>query len=355
MTSACVTGSSRCGILAIVLKSRVPRMLVSGFVLAVAVSGLTACRTSPSVAAYVGDEHVTVAELESAVADRRNDAEIDAFAEGDPDTFTRRVLTSLVQEEVYAAAAEQYDVEVSDDDVRARIEQLLGGDDPDAVYAQLAAQGVGRADVFENIRQQLLREEIAVAEGQAEGLTEEALRAAYQQQLADTSTVRFGYITVPDQATATEVLAQLTATPARYPEIAAQYEGQYTLPAVEERSPDQLPPPLVEQAVAAEPGSGFVVPVAEIGGVVVGFVAPDPSFEEARPQLEMQAADQAAQAGGALVEEVRSDLDVTFNPRFGEFEEGQLVPSGGGVVELLEEQGEGGAEGLPTAPGTEGN
>jgi hypothetical protein len=338
-----------------VLKRRLPRMLVSGFVLAVAVSGLSACRTSPTVAAYVGDEQVTVAELESAIADRRSDAAIDAFAQGDPDAFSRRVLTSLVQEEVYAAAAERYDVEVSNDDVRARIEQLLGGDDPDAVFAQLAAQGIGRDDVFQNVRQQLLREEIAVSEGQAEGLSEEALRAAYQQQLADTSTVRFGYITVPDEATATEVLAQLTATPGRYPEIAGRYAGQYTLADVEERSPDQLPPPLVEQAVAAQPGSGFIVPVAEIGGVVVGFVAPDPTFEEIRPELELQAADQAAQAGGALVEEVRDDLDVTFNPRFGVFEEGRLVPSGGGVVELLEEQGEGGAEDLPTEPGTEGN
>ena len=49
------------------LKRRVPRIAVSGFLLAVAVSGLTACRTAPSVAAYVGDEQVTVAELDAAV------------------------------------------------------------------------------------------------------------------------------------------------------------------------------------------------------------------------------------------------------------------------------------------------
>jgi peptidyl-prolyl cis-trans isomerase SurA len=338
-----------------VLKRRVPRVFATGFVLAVAVSGLSACRTSPTVAAYVGDEQVTVAELESAVADRRDDPDIDAFAAGDPDVFSRRVLTLLVDEEVYAAAAQRYDVEVSNDEVRTRIDQLLGGDDPDAVYGQLATQGVGRADVFQNVRQQLVREQIATSEGQAEGLSEEALRAAYQQMLADDSKVRFGYITVPDPATATAVLAQLTATPDRYGEIAGQYAGDYTLAAVEERTPDQLPPPLVDQAVAAKPGTGFIVPVAEIGGVVVGFVAPDPTFEEVRPDLELQASDKAAEAGGALVEKVRADLGVTFNPRFGEFKDGQLVPSGGGVVELLEEKGEGGAEDLPTAPGPEGN
>lgn len=334
------------------LNRRLPRVLVSGFLLTVAVSGLTACRTSPAVAAYVGEEQVSVAELESAVAERRDDPEIDAFAGKDPAAYSRQVLTVLVEREVYEAAAELYEVEVSNDAVRARIQQLLGGDDPDTVYAQLAGQGIGRADVFENVRQQIIRQEIAVSAGQAEGLTEEALRAAYQQRLDDPSTLRFGYITVPDEPTAATVLAQLTATPGDYPQVAQQFAGEYTLPEVEERSPDQLPPPLVESALAARPGTGFVVPVAEIGGVVVGFVAPDPSFEEVRAELEIAAGDQAAQAGGALVEEFRGDLGVKLNPRF---DEGTVVPDGSGVVELLGEQGEGAAEDLPAAPGTDGN
>ena len=49
------------------LKRRVPRVLATGFLMAVAVSGLSGCRTSPNVAAYVGDEQVTVAELDAAV------------------------------------------------------------------------------------------------------------------------------------------------------------------------------------------------------------------------------------------------------------------------------------------------
>src|SRR5688572_18112235 len=136
-----------------VLKRRVPRVLVSGFVLAVAVAGLSACRTSPNVAAYVGEAQVSVSELESAVEDRLADERIAAFAEADEAGFTRRVLGLLVQEEVYAEAAERYDVEVDDDDVRARIEELLGEDDPDEVYGQLADQGISRQDVFENVRQ----------------------------------------------------------------------------------------------------------------------------------------------------------------------------------------------------------
>jgi peptidyl-prolyl cis-trans isomerase SurA len=314
---------------------------VSGFLLAVTVTGLTACRTSPSVAAYVGEEQVTVAELEAAVDERRTDPDIDAFAQNDPGAFTRRVLTLLVQEEVHAVAMERFDVRVDDDEVRARIEQLLGQDDPDAVFGQLATQGVARADVFENVRQQLAQQHIAEQEGQAEGLTEEALRADYDESRESLARLSFGYITTPDQAAADAVLAQLTAAPDSYGTVAAQYPGPTTLPELAERAPGDVPAPLAEQFAAAEPGTGFTLAVPEVGGVIVGFVKGIvyPTFEEVRPQLEQQAADQAVQAGSALIEEVRSDLDVTVNPRFGAFQEGQLQPGGGDLVDLLEDDG----------------
>jgi hypothetical protein len=320
-----------------VLKRRVPRVLVTGFLMAVAVSGLSGCRTSPTVAAYVGDEQVTVSQLDAALDSRRSeDPDIAKFADANEDQFTRRVLTLLVDEKVYAAAAQRYDVEVSDDDVRARIDQLLGQDDPDTVYGQLAAQGVGKEDVFENVRQQLLRQEIAVKEGKAPGLTEAGLRAAYEKSRQNPTTIRLGYIVVRDQATADAVLAQLTADPSRYAAVAAQHPGQYTLPQIEERTPDQIPGPLAQGAATAKPGTGFTVAVPEVGGVVVAFVAPYPPFEEVRPQLEQQAAAQASDAGGALVDDVRKDLDVTVNPRFGTFKDGQLAADSDGVVKLLE-------------------
>ena len=300
------------------LKRRVPRVLVSGFLLAVAVSGLTACRTSPSVAAYVGNAQVTVAELEAAVAERLRDPDIAAFAETEEAEFTRRVLGLLVQEEVYAEAAQRYDVEAGDDAVRARIRELLGEDDPDTVYGELALQGIGREDVFENVRQQLLRQRIAEADGQAEGLSDEALRARYEEVREDLAEVSFGYITVPDQATADTVLAQLTATPASYPALAAQYPGAYTLPAFESRSPEELPGVLAEGVSSAAPNTGFTTAVPETGGVVVTFVEGTvyPPFEEVRPQLESEAGEAADAAGGDLVEAVRDDLGVTLNPRF---------------------------------------
>jgi peptidyl-prolyl cis-trans isomerase SurA len=315
-------------------------MLVAGSLMAVAVSGLTGCRTSPNVAAYVGDAQVTVSELDSAVAERRSDQAIAAYADGNQDQFTRRVLSLLVQEEIYAAAAQRYDVQVSDDDVRARIAELLGNDDPEAVYGQLAAQGVGREDVFENVRQQVERQRIAAAQGKAGGLDDAALQARYQEVRDSLAKVSFGYITVPDDAAAAAVLAQLTAAPENYAVLAAQFPGAYTLPALETRTPDKVPSVLAAGIAAAAPNTGFSTAVPEAGGVVVTFVAGTvyPTFEEVRPDLEKAAADEADKAGTTLVDGVRKDLGVTVNPRFGVLENGKLVPGSGGVVDILKDR-----------------
>ena len=328
-------------------------MLVTGFLMTVAVSGLSGCRTSPTVAAYVGDEQVTMSELDAALDARREDADIDAYAAANEQTFTQRVLTLLVEEQVYTAAEERYGVEVPADDVRARIEQLLAGQDPDQVYAQLAStQGASRADVFETVREQMVREQIAVEEGKAPELTEEGLRTAYEQSRQDPATVQLGYIAVRDQATADAVLAQLTADPSRYAAVAAQYAGQYTLPEIEQRSPDQIPGPLAQQATTAKPGTGFTVAVPEVGGVVVAFIGPYPSFEELRPQLEQQAASSASDAGAELVNVVRDDLGVRVNPRYQlEEKDGRLVPAEGGVVDLLGDENSGAGEAGTAPPG----
>jgi peptidyl-prolyl cis-trans isomerase SurA len=280
---------------------------------------------------------VTVTELESAVEERLTNEAVAAFAETDEDAFTRRVLSLLVQQEVYAQAAARYDVEVANDDVRARIDELLGDDDPDEVYAQLADQGIGREDIFENVRQQLVRQRVAEAEGRAERLDEAALQARYEEVRDTLAEVSFGIIVVPDQVTADSVLAQLTAAPASYPALAAQYPDPNTLAALETRTADQLPPVLVEGIATAAPNTGFTTPVPEAGGIVVTFVEGTvyPPLEEVRPQLEAEAAEAAEQAGIELVDEVRSDLGVTVNPRFGVLEEGQLVPGDGGVVDIL--------------------
>jgi hypothetical protein len=341
---------------ATVLKRRVPRVLATGFLLAVAVAGLSGCRTSPNVAAYVGDEPVTVAELDAAVDGRLDDPDIAAYAGRDEAGYTRRVLTFLLQERVYAAAVERYDVQIGDDDVRARIEELLGDDDPDAVFTQLAEQGVGREDVFENVRQQLIRQELGESAGEADDRGEQALRSRYDEVRESLAEYSFGYIAVPDEATAQAVLGQLTADPASYAALAAQHPSAVTMTALETRGVTDLPEPLAAGITAAAPDTGFTVPGPDPGQIVVVFVEGTvyPSFEDVRPQLLQEAEEAVDHAGTEVVDGVRDDLGVTVNPRFGELRKGQLVPADGGVVDILEGDGTGGGADDSTAAGPGG-
>ena len=328
-----------CGTLARVQRRRLLAVLLVG---AAGLGGLAGCRTSPTVAAYVGDEQVTVAELDDAVAARLADPDIAGYAQADPAGFTRQVLTLQVGEEVYAEVARRYDVEVSDGDVRDRLAELIGDNDPDAVYTQVAQQqGADRDDVFENVRQQLVRRELAVQAGKAD-LSDAALQDRYASSAGQFNQVQLGIITVPDQATADAVLAQLTADPASYPAVAAQYAGNNTLPAVQSFAPDEVPDVLADSVTNTPPGQGFTQVVPEAGGVVVGLVAgvSVPAFADVRDQLADQAASEADQAGTALVSAVRDDLRRRVNPRYGVLDDGQIVAGDGGVVKVLEDAGD---------------
>jgi peptidyl-prolyl cis-trans isomerase SurA len=286
----------------------------------------------------VGDQRITVDQLERAIDQRLQDHTVAAYAEGKESEFTRQVLGLMVQEQVYEAAAERYDVDVRDSAVQARITQLLGDQDPEAVFAQLAQQrGLSRSDVVENVRQQLIRQQIAQAEWVADAISEDALRARYDDVRDTLATVDFGYLTVPDQATADAVVAQLNADPSSYGALAAQYAGTYTLPEISPRSPGDVPAPLVNGVTNAAPNTAFSVPVPEVGGVVVAFVGATtiPSFEDVRADLEQQASGDVDAEATKVIDQVREDIGVTINPRYGEFVDGQVKPLDSSVVDIL--------------------
>jgi len=313
------------------------RRLTAAAVAGLALVGMAGCRTAPNVAAYVGDDQITVSELESAVDDRLEDPAIEEFAGADQEKYTQQVLSTLVQDEVHTAAAEKYGVEVTDVEVRDRLDKIFAGQDQNDAYATLASQGVSRQDAFSVIRQQLIRLEIAEQQGLDDPLSDKALHDRYESTVADPKSIPFGYITVPDQRTADQVAAALEADPDRYADFAAQYAGQFTLAETREFAAEEIPGPLAQQAAAAKPGTAFSVPVEQTGGVVVGFVGPAPTFEELEPQLRQDAESEVDKAAQPLVKDVRDDLDVVVNPKYGELQDnGQVLPADSGVVDILE-------------------
>jgi hypothetical protein len=241
-------------------------------------------------------------------------------------------------------------VTVGDGEVRSRYAELLAARETDAAtLEQRAAQsGASRRDVLEEVRHIVVVEKIAVATGKGGPLTEAALQQRYQEELPSFTKKEVGLIQVADQATADSVLAQLVASPADYPALAATYPAQNTLPALQVLDTAQLPSQVASGIEAAAPNTGFPVPL-QGSGVVIVFVgnSVSPTFSEVRPKLVEEAAAPVDKAGAALVAKVRSGMRLTVNPRYGVLKGGSVTESTGGLVDIL-------GSSSPTAPSTGG-
>jgi len=318
--------------------------------LALAVAGLAGCRTSPSVAAYVADGQISVDRLQAAMADRTAaDQAVAGYAKAHPAEFTRFVLETLVDQRVYAAAAQKYGVQVSDDAVRQRLAELIAQQQTDAatVVQSAAAQGVTQQDLVSQVRNIVITEQVAAASGQSGALSEDALRARYTEQRDQLAETEIGYIAVADQATADAVLQQLNANPAGYPAQAAAHPSSITLPQLRAMPASQIPQQIADKVAAAKSGTGFTFADPQIGVLVV-FVGQRavPSFEQTRAQLLAEAESSLDQQGTKLVDAVRKALHVSVNPRYGTFQGGRLQTPSGGVVKILA---------AATGSGTSGN
>lgn len=318
----------------------VRRSVAALAVLAASVVALSACRTSPGAAAYVGDDVITTTTLDEAVqAGLDNDAVAD-FYQGRLAEYRQIVLQELVAAEVYDAAAERYDAVVTQADVSARLDEILLAQavDPATFYAQQAAEGRTESDVREQVRRFILGEEIAQAAGLDAGSSESALRALYDATREQYAQYEVGLITVADQATADAVLAQLTAAPTSYADVAAANPNPNTFPA-QTATAEQLAGIVPDLSTLAA-GQGFSDALVPTGEITVVFILgiTYPSFEDVRPMLEQQAGQEVQTGLDTELQSVRDSLDITVNPRYGSFDDaGMLVPDDRGVVVLDDE------------------
>jgi SurA N-terminal domain len=313
------------------------RVVLGGLALALAAVGLAGCRTDPNVAAYVGGDTISVHQLEDAVADRAAEPQMASYVAAHRDTYPRQVLGLLVTDQVYTDAEQHFGVQVGDDAVRTELDQRLAGSDATQQYAAAAAQGYSKQDVFEIIRQQLVRRQIAHVQKLDGALSDSALQAAYQQQLANFTQKQLGTIQTPDQATADAVIAQLNSNPAGYATVAAQHAGDYTTPELQSVPAAQVPSQLQQGVAAAAPNTAFSI-AGPAGGVVVVFVGPtvNTSFQDAKAQLESDASTTVDNAAQQVVSKYRDGLSLTVNPRYGVLgKDGTLSEPTGGAVTLL--------------------
>ena len=191
-----------------------------------------------------------------------------------------------------------------------------------------------------------------MAAGETQEPTDEELQARYEEAQETLAEVRFGYITVPDEAAAAARGRPAHRRPGRLRGRRRAVPGPYTLPELTERA---LPTAGAAGRAGGRgpPNTAFTPAVPEVRGVVVTFVEGIvyPSFEELRPQLEQEATEAAEAAGKALVETCAT-ISACVNPRYGVLEDGRLVPGDGGVVDILGD--EGAAAAAPSGAGAPG-
>jgi len=323
----------------IAARSRRRRRLVAAAALsATAALLLSACGDSrPGTAAVVGDQRITDSDLQNLVdqslsAPGARAALPNSNYKGDLGAYRRTVLGGEVERLLAEAGARKLGVTVDENAVDSRykfIQDQSGG--PDAFASQLTSRlAMSPALYRQFVRNEVIESEIGYAQGNVKRPTDAQLQGLYQQYLATASSATLSAIQAPSQAVAEQTAARLKSDPSQFDAVAAQVGGS----AAQQAAPpqkiplNQLPADLV--ATLQKTPKGEIFPyVVDNGGAKTYLVirtggVETPTLEQARPQLEAQALQQATTAGKKYLTGVASSLGVEVNPRYGAWQQNQL-------------------------------
>ena len=299
---------------------------------------LSACGDSqPGTAAVVGDQRITDSNLQNLVdqslsAPGARAALPNSNYKGDLGAYRRTVLGGEVERLLAEAGARKLGVTVDENAVDSRykfIQDQSGG--PDAFASQLTSRlAMSPALYRQFVRNEVIESEIGYAQGNVKRPTDAQLQGLYQQYLATASSATLSAIQAPSQAVAEQTAARLKSDPSQFDAVAAQVGGSAAQQAAQpQKIPlNQLPADLV--ATLQKTPKGEIFPyVVDNGGAKTYLVirsggVETPTLEQARPQLEAQALQQATTAGKKYLTGVASSLGVEVNPRYGAWQQNQL-------------------------------
>ena len=309
---------------------------------AVAVVVLAACNDaepSPSegVAASVAGNDITDAQLAKQAQLFTFLAALNQQPCGGPapagetqDTVCNRfALTNTLQQTVVADFAEANDVTVTDkqvSDIVANLDQTLGADKVDE---QLTKLKLTRDDLNELARQVLVFQGVQKKVIEQE-LDEDALRAQYDKDILQYTTVQAEHILVKTEAEAQDVYQQVTAPGFTDKDFLALAKQVSIDPGVKQNSgslgsavASTYLPEFGEAVAALEPGEISQPVQTDVGWHVIKLISKDVTpFEEAKAQM-MQ-----TQAPTVFSDWLRTQFDegnLEVNPKYGRFDEETLT------------------------------
>lgn len=311
-------------------------------------------------AAVVGETSISTDDLRGLVERGLSDPQALTQFGSDRVEFQRQALTRLINAEVLEQAAADNDVTATDGDVAARLadlEQRSGG--REALLEQAAQNGIAAEDLELFIRSVVLDQKLGDALTTGLGVPEEELRTLYTQNIAQYDQARTRHILLEDEATARQVLADVTADRSRFAELAAELSidpsnkdsgGELGL-----AGPGQFVPEFENAVFGAEVGDVVLVQTQFGWHVVEVQERTTTTFEEAEPDLRRGSLQEERQS--RVAEELQATaarLGITINPRFGGWDSasGSVIAtdSPSGVVEPDSDSDRGSGESEAPAP-----
>lgn len=260
-------------------------------------------------------------------------------AQGDQGALKREFeqgrLTDFIMRAVLTPAAEERGIEITEDDVEARIDDFVEAEfegEPAQLEEALTEQGLTQAQFREIIHDQILNESLRADVVGDVRPTPNDVRAFYEEHHSDFETTRAQHILVAERDLAEQLAARLQAvSPDQVEDLFAKLAREHsTDPGSASNGGDlgfqaagTFVGPFEDALAELEVGEVSDPVKTEFGWHVIRVSARRVTpFEEARAGIEDQLAGPAQdEAWNAFLDDLFEEADVEVNPRYGIFDE----------------------------------
>jgi foldase protein PrsA len=310
-----------------------PGTRVSLVALAIAVTAVAtaACGSARAAAATVDGTDITDAQLAHEVDLYAFLAELNQQPCGTKEqgetadaACARFTLSNLIQQRFVENYASAHDVSVAAKDVTAIIQNLNGSVGNAQVESDLATFHLTHADLRTLARRVLVFQEVRKAVA-ADELTDDALRALYQQQLLSFTTIQVDHILVKTKAEAENVYRQVTAPGATEQDFLNLAKRVSIDPSAKQNSgslgsavASTYDTDFATAAVTLEPGQVSRPVHTQFGWHVIRMVDKEITpFEQAKSQL---VSSQSATVFNDWIRGRATNGSVDVNPKYGRYD-----------------------------------
>ncbi|HWL66348.1 MAG TPA: peptidylprolyl isomerase [Actinomycetota bacterium] len=287
-------------------------------------------------------------------------------AQGDSQAIKRQFeqgfLSQLIRRSVLQPKAEELDVEITDQELDARLDEIRNDfPSPAAFQEALKEQGLEEDQLEQLVGDSLLEEELKAEVTERAAPSETELRDYYETRIEDYEQTRAQHVLVENRALADEIAGQAASVPKKnLDKLFARLAKEFSIDNSNAKEGGDLGYFAAGDFVAEFENAAAKLDVGEVSGPVrseFGFHiiwVTDrrvQAFEDVRPELEQRlAAENEDRVWSDWLTAAYVDAEVKVNPRYGELdvESGQVVEASAEDIPGAEEPRE---SPTPSVPG----